>query len=246
MSDASLRDELRDHPELARALIGVVDLRAGKAVHAVAGQRQRYAPVQLRDGTDCSDPVELISHYQSLGIRRFYFADLDSIIDDRPQKELMQSLLGEVEYGEKLVDIGWRDSNRSDFAESLVRAGASLVAATETASSPESLHVLCQQVGASSVVLGLDYHDGQFIGGKHSADDWIQVAIQCDVNLFLPLDIATVGTSDVTSTMGLCRQLIDVVPTATIYSGGGIKNNLDVMKLQAAGCRGCLVATALL
>ena len=247
MNERTLRDELADNADLAKALIGVVDLRRGQAVHAVAGQRDQYCGVRLRDGTDCHEPMRLIDHYRSLGVRRFYVADLDAIIDGMPQADVVLQLLADLENTESMIDVGWNGSNElAALASQLAAANAKVIAATETSLSPDVLTKLVKAIGGQSVLLGLDYRHGTFVGGAHVVDDWISTALQLGVHGFVPLDIAAVGTSNAAVATDLCRRIRAAAPDAVIYSGGGIKTAADVSMLQVAGCNGCLVATALL
>ena len=55
------------------ALIGVVDLKHGQAVHAIAGNRDQYLPLAIAN-KPAGDALALLVHYYSLGLRRFYLA----------------------------------------------------------------------------------------------------------------------------------------------------------------------------
>ena len=60
-------------------IIPVLDLQGGQAVHAIAGDRAHYRPIQsvLHEGPD---PIGLARAYRdSLGLRDLYLADLDAI-----------------------------------------------------------------------------------------------------------------------------------------------------------------------
>jgi phosphoribosylformimino-5-aminoimidazole carboxamide ribotide isomerase len=64
-------------------VIGVVDLLAGLAVHARAGQRERYAPIHTAAGAAMvpGDAVALAGAYiEGLGLEELYVADLDGIL----------------------------------------------------------------------------------------------------------------------------------------------------------------------
>jgi uncharacterized protein related to proFAR isomerase len=64
-------------------LIGVLDLLAGRAVHARAGRRTRYAPVQAVAGSsiEAGDALALARAYmERLGLTELYAADLDAIL----------------------------------------------------------------------------------------------------------------------------------------------------------------------
>lgn len=63
-------------------VIGVLDLLGGRAVHARAGRRERYAPVRESAGVpiEAGDALALAHTYKSLGIDELYAADLDAIV----------------------------------------------------------------------------------------------------------------------------------------------------------------------
>jgi phosphoribosylformimino-5-aminoimidazole carboxamide ribotide isomerase len=53
-------------------VVGVIDLKAGAAVHAVRGERERYRPV--------GDPLSLAHRFRdALGLDELYVANLDAI-----------------------------------------------------------------------------------------------------------------------------------------------------------------------
>src|SRR5947209_7775724 len=66
-------------PDPHMRIIPVLDLKAGLAVHAVAGDRAYYQPIRsiLHQG---SDPIGLARAYRDkLGLSDLYVADLDAI-----------------------------------------------------------------------------------------------------------------------------------------------------------------------
>jgi hypothetical protein len=64
-------------------VVGVIDLKAGTAVHAVRGERESYRPVSSVIGGDDGDAVALARGFRSeLGLDELYVADLDAIVGD--------------------------------------------------------------------------------------------------------------------------------------------------------------------
>lgn len=147
-------------------LAGVIDLAGGKAVHAIAGHRASYQPVKLSGG----DPVALIQQYRRVGIRSFYIADLDAISGQFLQATLLDEIVAAVD-GDVWVDLGWSGAE----SEAVVDAIAALVdshpclrviAATETADSPQALTRLAERLPVERICLGLDFRGGQFLVSK--------------------------------------------------------------------------------
>ncbi len=76
-------------------VIGVVDLLAGRAVHARAGARERYRPVLAVAGAriEPGDAQSLARAYlEHLGITELYVADLDAILGGPPQSSCVAAL----------------------------------------------------------------------------------------------------------------------------------------------------------
>src|SRR5438093_937327 len=81
--------------ETAVRLIGVIDLLGARAVHARAGRRDRYQPVEAvaRFSIPAGDPLSLARAYTDhLGITELYIADLDAILGRGPQDGVIASL----------------------------------------------------------------------------------------------------------------------------------------------------------
>ncbi|EMI52624.1 HisA/HisF-related TIM barrel protein [Rhodopirellula sallentina] len=118
---------------IADRLVGVIDLKAGKAVHAVAGKRNEYQPVSLVNEAANSapdspfppdaahvrasdgDPAALVRWYRRFGITRFYVADLDSLTDGEVQRESIERLIKDASNDSDalqpdrwLIDVGLR------------------------------------------------------------------------------------------------------------------------------------------
>src|SRR5690349_10552172 len=73
-------------------IIPVIDLKGGMAVHALRGERERYAPVQGLF-TSGGDAVALATSYRDrLGCRACYVADLDAIAGAPGHAALLREL----------------------------------------------------------------------------------------------------------------------------------------------------------
>lgn len=230
-------------------LVGVVDLKDGQAVHAVAGVRNEYKSVQFCDG----DPKVLVEHYLRKGITEFYVADLDAIIGGSIQRDLLHLLCSRIGNCPVLLDVGWPgmgaskiDRGRAKSISELATAFPSTqwIAATESARSLDVLHDLAQLVPARRILIGFDYRNGELIG-KHRVEDWIEAGLRFQVAGSVILDLAQVGAQSGPTTGPDCQLVKKKAPNWTIYSGGGIRNSLDVNGLIQAGCARCLVGTAL-
>lgn len=116
-----------------RRIFGVIDLRGGKAVHAIAGRRDEYRPVRLCRSSDRhfaalsqgqdGDAVALVDAFLEKGVGGTYIADLDSICE-RSQLSLPTISVLLERPGEFWIDLGISGECPEDIARitSLVRA----------------------------------------------------------------------------------------------------------------------------
>lgn len=248
-------------------LIGVVDLKQGKAVHAVQGNRDRYQPVSFCQG----DVLKLLQHYLQAGVSRFYFADLDSIqgvdVHSRETVSAIEFLTNNTSsVDEIIVDLGLGQpgqleaqrhclidqlikncSKESELDQHLIHRSPSfrLVAATETMSSASIWTGLCDRYGGDQLILGLDYSGKVLQAKPRDLAIWLDLADQHGVTRFLPLDLQSVGSREGVALVDVITEIRSANPGATIYSGGGIRHEVDVQRLREVGCNRFLIATAL-
>jgi phosphoribosylformimino-5-aminoimidazole carboxamide ribotide isomerase len=238
-------------PSICPHLVGVIDLRDGLAVHAVAGRRDTYRPFSL--GPDhqgpCNpgDPVHLARLYHDAGLRHLYLADLNAIIEGSRQVGVIERLLAlGPAFEEILIDCGltgWetKDCFRAAQGDSRVR----WIVATESAGTLDAIPRLCEQLRPEQVLLGLDFRSGRPVCRVGDPDDWVDAALRCQIYGVLPLDVAAVGTRCGPRTGAVCGWLRGRSPTMKIYSGGGVRDAADVIGLRRSGCDKVLVATAI-
>jgi phosphoribosylformimino-5-aminoimidazole carboxamide ribotide isomerase len=216
-------------------VVGVIDLRGGQAVHARAGQRDRYATL--------GDAVELARTYVDRhGLRELYVADLDAIVGGPTQGAAITAVAA---AGASV----WLDAAVSsvDRARHVLGLGAThVVVGLETLPSWNALQEICEGVGGQHTAFSLDLRDGTPLGiaREEPVNDVSTRAADAGVNAIIVLDFARVGMRT-----GLDLQLIarvrDAAPNVTLLVGGGVRGADDLARLADAGCDGALVATAL-
>lgn len=230
-------------------LIGVVDLRAGQAVHARAGHRERYAPVETVAGsaiTPGDAPALARAYTERLGLSELYVADLDAIVDRAPQDAVAAELAA---LGPPL----WLDAGVSSPAaarRALDLGAARVVVGLETLPSFDALGLICDAVGGNRVAFSLDLRAGEPIvtSGDIPPGEPAHLiasrAADMGAGAVIVIDLARVGTGS-----GLDCELITRVraaaPRAMVLAGGGVHGLEDLARLADAGCDGALVATAL-
>jgi phosphoribosylformimino-5-aminoimidazole carboxamide ribotide isomerase len=229
-------------------VIGVVDLRGGRAVHARAGNRGSYHPVQLADSTiEPGAALALARHYtERLGVAELYAADLDAILGGPPQQALAAAM---ARVAPLWLDAGISSVQRARQALDL---GASLaVVGLETLSSYGTLEKICGAVGGNRVAFSLDVRNSEPVvslepGAPHAeAPHRIAArAARTGVSAIIVIDLARVGTSTGPD-IDLIGRIREAAPGVILLAGGGVRGPDDLADLARAGCDGALVATAL-
>jgi uncharacterized protein related to proFAR isomerase len=231
-------------------ILGVVDLRAGRAVHALGGVRNRYQPVATcADVPIDGDPLALATTYRdALGVQELYVADIDAISGEEPQDRIVDDLLG---LGLPL----WLDSGVSTWqrAQEVINRGvARVVIGLETLPSFEALDVICISVGGQRVVFSLDMKNGSPIlapGSGLRASGTTPAALaaraaKAGVGAIIALDPARVGLGGGVD-LKLIRAVRKAAPDVMLLAGGGVRGEEDLPPLSEAGADAILAATML-
>lgn len=229
-------------------VIPVLDFKAGRAVHALAGRRDHYQPVRtiLHEG---SDPIGLALAYRDrLGLSEIYLADLDAIAGDPPALGLYRRLLAESLTLQ--VDAGVHDL---DSVKPLLDLGVSkIVVGLETVRGPDPLGEINATVGPDRLIFSLDLRDGTPLiapGVDWGTKDPILLAdraIKLGVRRLLLLDLARVGAGQGPGTLPLLATLRAAHPRVAFTVGGGISSPDDLPRLALAGASAALIGSALL
>jgi phosphoribosylformimino-5-aminoimidazole carboxamide ribotide isomerase len=236
-------------------IIPVLDIAGGIAVHAQAGDRTRYAPLEseLVPGRIGDALAVLRAFHSLLGIHACYVADLDAIQGGAVQRTLIREL---SEFhtgfaGALLVDAG---THLPEGALEVLSCGASqVVVGLETLHAFSDLRNIVEVVGRSRVVFSLDLRLGTPILHPEMRDlrgagpEAVAVAEQAagvGVESLLVLDLGRVGTG-VGVELGLIETLRHRLPGVRLLAGGGVLTRRDLERMRDAGCDGALVASAI-
>jgi phosphoribosylformimino-5-aminoimidazole carboxamide ribotide isomerase len=236
-------------------IIPVLDVAGGIAVHAQAGDRSRYAPLEseLTPGR-IGDPVAVLrAFHANLGIHECYVADLDAIQGGAVQRSLIREL---AEFhtgfsGALLVDAG---TYLPEGALEVLSCGASeIVVGLETLRAFSDLEAIVRLVGPSRVVFSLDLRLGTPIlhsalqdarGAAPDPPSLAEQAVGIGAGSILLLDLGRVGTG-VGVDLGMLESLRRRLPSIRLLAGGGVLTRLDLERMRDTGCDGALVASAL-
>ena len=230
-------------------ILGVVDLRHGRAVRARGGQRAKYAPIEIVAGerTPPGDAIAVAHQYvDRFGLSSLYVADLDAIEQRTPPHAVVGAIAA----------IGvtvWLDAGMAtvDDARRALDAGASrLIVGLETMSSFHELGSIVNEVGHQQVVFSLDLRDGAPIAAtselkNQTPEALLARATDAGVSAAIVLDLARVGAG-CGFDLPLISRLRAAARSIALYAGGGVRSLADIEQLQGIGCDGALVASALL
>ena len=229
-------------------IIGVIDLSGGRAVHARAGMRERYAPVHTAAGASIEgDPLALARVYvDRLGVAGLYVADLDAILGRPPQRELAGAIAAQ---GTPLwLDAGIQSDD--DARRALALGARHLVVGLETLPSFAMLAHICDGVGPH-VAFSLDLRDGAPVvmdGGDISASEsvgsLVARAADAGTGTVIVIDLARVGTGRGVDA-GLLGRVRRSAPGMRLVAGGGVRGWEDLVQIAGAGCDAALLATSL-
>ncbi len=231
-------------------LIPVLDILNGQAVHAIAGQRNSYHQLTSIWTRSCH-PVDVVKALRdAYGFRELYVADLDGILQGRPNRQLVQQLAN-------LLPGFWLDAGfrNLEAAEEWAREfGCRPVLSLETlnfGAFDELVDQASWQVLiAAGALLSLDAYQGQLLVAEERWRLWSVTELvgwwrQRGWQHFLALDLASVGTGQLHWSWQLLRTARSAAPQARWYLGGGVRCVDDLQLLAADNVEAVLVASAL-
>jgi HisA/HisF family protein len=206
-------------------VVGVIDLKAGAAVHAVRGERERYRPL--------GDPLAIA---RGFGLAELYVADLDAITGTGGNDAIIAALAREASV---MVDAGVSEPER---ARALLDLGVHrVVVGTETLADADALERV------PDAVLSVDLRDGRVLSRDArlaGLPALAALALLRPRREVIVLDLARVGTG-AGPDVALIAEIHAGFPELELLAGGGVRDADDMRALEAAGAAGALVATAL-
>lgn len=212
-------------------IIPVIDLMAGSVVHAKAGQRLSYQPIDsvLTKATDLLTVVaDILSFFP---FKTIYIADLDAISGQNVEMALYQHCLELFPETTFWLDAGIRDKTDSQR----FIASARLVPVLGS----ESLQTLSLLHDIEPCVLSLDFKQGQFLG-----DEKILLQAQHWPERVIVMNLDRVGVTrgpDFSLIAAIALRKRDV----QIIAAGGVRGQDDLVLLERAGVGQTLISSAL-
>lgn len=227
-------------------VIPVIDIMNGQAVHASKGKRKQYKPVKsaIADG---SAAINLLNAYVAeFGFNEVYIADLDAIVNEKPNFDLIRQILTETDIG-LILDAGVR--NLFDIVELKELGVHKVILATETIDSLDVISDAIAELDSTSIVVSIDMKDKVILARNkqirnYNIIDLIDFCVKQEVKEFILLDLIKVGTRSgcYDPLYGSIRRKF---PNIQLLLGGGIQDLKDLTNLKSKKIDGALIATAL-
>ena len=216
-------------------LIPVIDLMGGLVVHARAGDRDQYRPLQGSRIAAGATPAEVIRGLLALHpFRTLYIADLDAIRKRGDHKTAIFALRLSFPELAFWVDAGF--AGECSCRRFLAAGLGDLVLGSESLRDSRLLELLANE---RRLILSLDFQGERPLGATgifERPDLWPERIIA--------MTLARVGAGAGPDLERL-RTLRRAAPAKRLYAAGGVRGPGDLHGLRALGCAGVLVASAL-
>lgn len=229
-------------------VIPVLDLAGGLAVHARAGERERYAPLRslLAPGAPGDARAVARAYRERLGATELYVADLDAIQGGEGSGDA--SLLGELTAG-ALVWLDAGIGGEDDLPRLSGLSPARVIVALETVRGVDGIGAVVERVGGERVALSLDLRDGAPLARSPELAVLSPLAIarrgvERGVRSLVVIDLARVGMGRGVDE-ALLGELRRALPEVELVAGGGVRGAEDLRRLAAVGVDAALVGSAL-
>lgn len=221
-------------------LIPVVDLMHGVAVRARRGERSTYRPLVSRL-VDGHEPVAVARALcRACASATLYVADLDAIVEGRPQAETIAALLAALPGVELWLDAGFTDATAAATLRArLGTAAARLrpVFGSESLASRAALEACFPTPEAG--ILSLDRRGAQRLDAAGAWD-----APECWPRQVIVMTLERVG-SDAGPDLQTLAALRARSPATRFIGAGGVRDGADLRRAREAGAAAWLVASAL-
>lgn len=222
----------------------VLDLLEGVVVRGIGGRRDEYRPIVSGLTADSSPLAVGRSLSDHFGFRDFYIADLDAILDARPNWNHLREL---ARAGFRLaVDAGVKTPADVDR---LLGAGVeTVILGLESLESPELLAEFGEKPWKGRLFFSLDLQNGRPLATSNWPATAAEIAakvLACGIDRLLILDLADVGTGRGGSTQRAVRACRGDNRVKSLWAGGGVRSVGDLERWRDLQVDEVLVASAL-
>jgi phosphoribosylformimino-5-aminoimidazole carboxamide ribotide isomerase len=216
-------------------LVPVIDLMGGLVVHARAGERDRYRPLEGSRVSASPEPEGVVAGLLALHpFRALYIADLDAIRKQGDHKAQIMALARAFPTLRLWVDAGF--AAECGCRRFLAAGLGDLVLGSESQADLRLLDLFGRD---PRLILSLDFQGDRPLGAEalfKAPERWPERVIA--------MTLARVGTGGGPD-LDRLRSLLRIAPGRRLYAAGGVRGAEDLRALAALGCAGALIASAL-
>jgi phosphoribosylformimino-5-aminoimidazole carboxamide ribotide isomerase len=197
-----------------------------------------------------ADPVAVASRFVAQGATWLHVVDLDGAKDGEPrQLDTAAEVVAEV-HGRARVELGGGLRTPVAVAGAIGTGAARVTVGTAALTDPEFVRSIVGRHGAERVVASIDVRDGVALGEGWRpgavgmpATEAIEMLAGAGVVTFEVTSIARDGLLEGPD-LELLRSLVNL-HQGRIIASGGVASIEDVLAVQAIGCAGVIVGSAL-
>ena len=209
----------------------MLDVRGGRVVRAVRGERAAYRPVASTLAAGAEPVVLGQALVARTGSPALYVADLDALQGGAVQLAVLETLLAALPGLALWIDAGLRDADDAARLRAALGAWARPVFGSESLADARGLPV--------DAILSLDSRRGRALD---PSGIWTQPALWPATVVVMTLDRVGARAGPDLEAFGRLRAQ---APHRTWIGAGGVRDAADLAAAQAAGAQGWLVASAL-
>lgn len=226
-------------------ILPVLDLLKGVIVHAVKGERQNYKPLDsyLFKKPDPNLIINIL--HNKYKFNDFYIADLDAIMESKPNYELISEILKNTDIS-FLLDPGINKLEEViEFSSLGVR---NLILGLETLEDKDTIQKIIQSEILKNVYVSVDMYAEKILTRIKEYQNLSILNIIRDlkdlgVSKIILLDLKKVGSKNGGIPL-LYKEIRDNFK-GDVFVGGGIKDLTDVLDYYYSGFSGLMIGTAL-
>ena len=227
-------------------IIPVIDLMKGEVVQAVRGDRANYRPVQSVLVHDAQPLSVARALQEATGCDEFYVADLDAIMEGRPQWHILREMADGVKAAFS-VDAGIADT--AGAVKTLEAGAARVIVCSETLQDLDTPRAIRSALPAERLLFSVDVVNGRVRSrcpALHDADPSavLDLMARDGWSQFILLTLDRVGAGGGPD-WALLEEAAKRFPELSLIAGGGVRTPLDLQRLASMNVSGALIATSL-
>ena len=226
-------------------IIPVIDILNSGAVHAVKGLREHYKPLRTTL-FNTTNPYKIIKNLKfRYGINEIYIADLDSIINKKPNFKLFQKI-------SKISDLKIMiDPGITSMEDVRIFSGFEfnkLIFGLETLSNLGVISKSIKEIGSNKIAISIDMYNGKIVTNITELNNLTITEIVKKIEHLGVIEIILLDLYRVGQKIGDIPPLyleIRKIFNHNLLIGGGIKDFNDIVKCAQSYFSGVLLGTAL-